>query len=113
MAEGVVPTSYIETISSTAPRVTSPTRERPESMYSISAGSIGKKKGPAVAPKRGGKKLIHVEALYDYKARTEDEFDMISGDRFVLIADDQGDGWAEVEKNGVKKMVPANYVEKV
>ncbi|KAF3933187.1 Intersectin-2 [Dactylella cylindrospora] len=114
MMEGLVPTTYIELLSD-APKPATPARERPESMYSVStaASSIGKKKGPVVAPKRGAKKLQHVKAAYDYKARTEDEFDMAEGDKFVLIADDDGSGWAEVEKNGVKKMVPANYIEKI
>jgi hypothetical protein len=52
-----------------------------------------KKQGPAVAPKRGAKKLKYVEAM--------------------LIKEDPGDGWAEVEKGGVTKSVPANYVQAV
>jgi len=31
----------------------------------------------------------------------------------VLIKEDPGDGWAEVEKGGVTKSVPANYVQAV
>jgi len=31
----------------------------------------------------------------------------------VLIAKDSGDGWAEVEKGGITKSVPANYIKEV
>ncbi|EPS41392.1 hypothetical protein H072_4717 [Dactylellina haptotyla CBS 200.50] len=111
LAEGVVPTSYIEQLSASSPSkaASSPISATPDSRRE---SIIGKKKGPVVAPKRGAKRLVHVQAVYDYKARTDDEFDMAEGDKFVLIAEDDGSGWAEVEKNGVKKMVPANYVEK-
>ncbi|KAK6329740.1 hypothetical protein TWF696_003605 [Orbilia brochopaga] len=108
MVEGVVPTSYIEML---APPKPSPAPVELEASSSRRTSMI--KKGPVVPPRRGGKKLTHVQAIYSYKARTADEFDMAEGDRFVLIAEDDGNGWAEVEKNGVKKMVPANYVEKV
>lgn len=84
------------------------------STYS-SSSSIGatKKKGPAVAPKRGAKKLKYVEALYDYEARSDAEHSMAEGERFVLVTRDSGDGWADVEKGGVRKSVPANYVSEV
>ncbi|KAI9669943.1 MAG: hypothetical protein M1831_006979 [Alyxoria varia] len=73
-----------------------------------------KKPKPAVAPKRGARKLQHVVAMYDYEARSEVEFSMREGERFVLVARDQGDGWAEVEVSGGKTgMVPANYLEDV
>ena len=99
-----------------------PLAERPTSAYSSSTHSItpsishsmsSKKKGPAVAPKRGAKKVKYVEALYNYDARTSAEFSMQEGDRFVLVKADGGDGWAEVELNGVTKSVPANYVQTV
>ena len=77
------------------------------------AAAAGKKKGPAVAPRRGAKRLKYVEALYDYDARTDVEHSMKEGDRFVLVNKDAGDGWAEVEKGGVVKSVPANYVQEV
>jgi formin-binding protein 1 len=38
---------------------------------------------------------------------------MNEGERFVLIRADAGDGWAEVEKGGVVKSVPANYIHEV
>ena len=82
---------------------------------SISAGGAAhvKKKGPAVAPKRGAKKLKYVEAMYDYEARTDVEHSMHEGERFVLINNNTGDGWADVEKGGVVKSVPANYIQDV
>lgn len=112
--EGLVPASYVElTTTATSPSGT----PRPSSTYSNSGssvgGTIGKKKGPAVAPKRGAKKLKYVEALYDYTAGSEAEHSMVEGERFVLIKEDPGDGWAEVEKGGVVKSVPANYVQVV
>ncbi|KAK3360108.1 hypothetical protein B0T25DRAFT_534770 [Lasiosphaeria hispida] len=121
--EGLVPTSYVETISSPsalAPQHTGQSA-RPASTYSNSGSSIGgtsatpsiKKKGPAVAPRRGAKKLKYVEAMYEYAAQSEAEHSMAEGERFVLIKEDQGDGWAEVEKGGVTKSVPASYVHVV
>jgi hypothetical protein len=107
--EGLVPTAYVEILASTP---------RPSSIYSNSGSSMGgsvtnKKQGPAVAPKRGAKKLKYVEALYEYTAQSDAEHSMFEGERFVLIKEDPGDGWAEVEKGGVTKSVPANYVQAV
>ncbi|KAM3529474.1 hypothetical protein MY4038_005395 [Beauveria bassiana] len=111
--EGIVPASYVD-FSSAVPAAIA----RPSSTYSTSttssiAPSMGKKKGPAVAPKRGAKKLKYVEALYDYTAQTETEHSMTEGERFVLVKEDPGDGWAEVEKAGVTASVPASYVQAV
>lgn len=111
--EGLVPASYVE-IPATTPN-------RPASTYSNSsvsvAGSLNaagaKKKGPAVAPKRGAKKLKYVEAMYEYEARSDAEHSMAEGERFVLINKGSGDGWAEVEKGGVVRSVPANYIQEV
>lgn len=72
-----------------------------------------KKKGPAVAPKRGAKKLNYIEALYDYQARSEVEWSMTMGERFVLVNKDSGNGWADVERGGVVRSVPANYITEV
>ena len=77
------------------------------------AAAAAKKKGPAVAPKRGAKKLKYVEALYDYDARGDAEWSMTEGERFVLVNKDTGDGWADVEKSGVTKSVPANYIQEI
>jgi formin-binding protein 1 len=54
-----------------------------------------------------------VEALYEYTAQSDAEFSMQEGERFVLVKEDPGDGWAEVEKGGLTKSVPANYVQTV
>lgn len=66
-----------------------------------------------MAPKRGAKKLKYVEALYDYEARSDAEHSMTEGERFVLVAKDAGDGWADVESGGVRKSVPANYIREL
>ncbi|KAI0386835.1 FCH-domain-containing protein [Hypomontagnella monticulosa] len=117
--EGTVPASYLEIYpQAIVPQDTgSSLNNRPASTYSNSGSSIGtagptvKKKGPAVAPRRGAKKLKYVIALYDYAAQSEAEHSMSEGERFVLIKDDPGDGWAEVEKGGATKSVPASYVQ--
>ncbi|EQL03468.1 Fps/Fes/Fer/CIP4-like protein [Ophiocordyceps sinensis CO18] len=119
--EGLVPATYVEFSSLMPPPVTAP---RPSSTYSNSTTSStaaatvstvagAKKKGPAVAPRRGAKKLRYVEALYEYAAQSDAEHSMVQGERFVLVKHDQGDGWAEVEKAGVTGSVPANYVQAV
>ncbi|KAG6004955.1 hypothetical protein E4U21_000578 [Claviceps maximensis] len=127
--EGIVPASYVEF--TTYPTAL-PAPARPSSAYSNSTTSsaapstalstaaagaaafaAGKKKGPAVAPRRGAKKLQYAEALYEYVAQSADEHSMVEGERFVLVKDDTGDGWVEVEKAGVKGSVPASYVQMV
>lgn len=116
--EGLIPASYVETLGPTSPS----DMERPGSTHSASSlslpGSISgsihagpKKQGPAVAPRRGAKKLKYVEAMYEYAARGQNEHSMAEGERFVLISGDGGDGWAEVEKGGVVKSVPASYIQ--
>lgn len=115
--EGVVPASYVD-FTTPIPSAGPP---RPSSTYSTSTTSSAapsvaagaKKKGPAVAPKRGAKKLRYVEALYEYAAQTETEHSMVEGERFVLVKEDPGDGWVEVEKAGVTASVPASYVQVV
>ncbi len=117
--EGLVPATYIELLapSAIAPQNTGQSA-RPPSTYSNSGSSVtstpaAKKKGPAVAPRRGAKKLKYVEALYDYTAQSDTEHSMAEGERFVLIKEDPGDGWAEVEKGGLTKSVPASYIQTV
>ncbi|KAK4157728.1 hypothetical protein C8A00DRAFT_11468 [Chaetomidium leptoderma] len=117
--EGLVPASYVE-VSAAAPPPAPPVAIAPQhtgqSTYSNSGSSIGtagKKKGPAVAPRRGAKKLRYAEALYEYAAQSDAEHSMAEGERFVLIKEDPGDGWAEVEKGGVTKSVPASYIQVV
>lgn len=106
--EGLVPASYVEMLPTPSPALSA---ARPASIYSNSGSSVAGRQGPAVAPKRGAKKLRYVEALYDYAAQSDAEHSMLEGDRFVLIKEDPGDGWAEVEKGGVTRSVPANYVQ--
>ncbi|KAF2199475.1 FCH-domain-containing protein [Delitschia confertaspora ATCC 74209] len=114
--EGLVPASYVEIRPSTPPTASS---TRPDSTYSASSASLsgsialGKKKGPAVAPKRGAKKLKYVEAMYDYTAQSDAEHSMREGERFVLINMNAGDGWADVEREGMVRSVPANYIQEV
>ncbi|KAL1968413.1 hypothetical protein VTN77DRAFT_1942 [Rasamsonia byssochlamydoides] len=118
--EGLVPASYVEVAPTPSP-VLSPSpgsTDRRGSAFSNSSASLtgsaaSKRVGPAVAPRRGAKKLQYVEALYDYEARSDAEWSMSEGDRFVLINRDSGDGWAEVEKGGQIKSVPANYIKEV
>ncbi|KAF5019899.1 hypothetical protein F66182_8083 [Fusarium sp. NRRL 66182] len=114
--EGIVPSSYVEFTAVTTPSVPAPAA-RPSSTYSNSTTSSlapsTKKKGPAVAPKRGAKKLRYVQALYEYAAQGDTEHSMVEGERFVLVQDDPGDGWVEVEKAGVTGSVPASYVQAV
>ncbi|KAI1389638.1 FCH-domain-containing protein [Hypoxylon trugodes] len=117
--EGTVPASYLEIYPEPiVPQDTgSSFGNRPASTYSNSGSSVNtvglpvKKKGPAVAPRRGAKKLKYVVALYDYTAQSDTEHSMAEGERFVLIKEDPGDGWAEVEKGGATKSVPASYVQ--
>ncbi|KAF1945905.1 FCH-domain-containing protein [Clathrospora elynae] len=120
--EGLVPAAYVDVLATTPPTTASTfSSNRPDSTYSASSASttnftaaaVSKKKGPAVAPKRGAKKLKYVEALYDYTAQSEAEHSMAEGDRFVLINIEAGDGWADVERDGVVRSVPANYVQQV
>jgi formin-binding protein 1 len=112
-----VPTAYLEILpqSSALPTPTTarPASSRSESTTSITSIQPGvKKQGPAVAPKRGAKKVKHVEAMYAYEASGEGEFDMSDGERFILI-DMGSDGWAEVERGGERGVVPASYVREV
>lgn len=117
--EGLVPTAYFEEISSTPAPARRPMHDRTSSTYSNSSASLAstigttKKQGPAVAPRRGAKKMKYAEALYPYTAQSDAEFDMEEGEKFVLISMGSGDGWADVEKNGEKRIVPAAYIQEV
>ncbi|KAI5310590.1 hypothetical protein KEM55_004917 [Ascosphaera atra] len=120
---GLVPTSYIEIHKinrSATPEAARPGSNRSNASSASLANSLstalassvgGKRRGPAVAPRRGAKKLQYVVALYDYAARTDAEFSFEEGDKFVLVNRDSGNGWSDVEKDGVVKSVPANYVD--
>lgn len=121
---GLVPASYAEL---GAPPQTSlralPARERPISTASTSTTSLtgsdggvlpkAKKQGPAVAPRRGAKKVKHVEALYAYSAAGPGETDMEAGEKMVLVQPDQGDGWCEVESSSGRGVVPAGWVKEL
>lgn len=117
--EGLVPTAYIEELpnqpsaSVSASHSPRPASSRSESTASLASTQQVKKKGPAVAPKRGAKKVKYVEALYPYNAQSDLEFDMVEGERFILISMGTGDGWADVERNGEKGNVPAAYIQEV
>lgn len=121
--EGLVPASYLEVMATSPFDDSHPTSARRRSVASVSTTSLqgsidsasGKKKGPAVAPKRGAKKIKYVEALYQYTATTEGETNMNEGERLVLITPDQGDGWCEVERQSDKSrgVVPAGWVKEV
>lgn len=118
---GLVPASYAE-LSAPALPSKSPVDDRPVSMAASAsttslAGSdtpsIKKKQGPAVAPRRGAKKIKHVEALYTYAAASAGETDMEEGEKMVLLSSDQGDGWCEVESRAGKGVVPSSWVKEV
>ncbi|KAL5612264.1 uncharacterized protein BROUX77_002420 [Berkeleyomyces rouxiae] len=116
--EGIVPSSYLEmspTPAAASNVASIATKSEPVGLPMPSSADLGaaKKKGPAVAPRRGAKKLKYVEALYAYTAQSENEHSMVEGERFVLSKDDPGDGWVEVEKGGAVKSVPASYVQMV
>jgi hypothetical protein len=116
-ATGLVPASYTELISPSARPVSNAASVSTTSLVgsiNSSAPSIGRKQGPAVAPRRGGaKKVRHVEALYTYEPNGEGETAMQEGEKMVLISADQGDGWCEVESKGGRGVVPAGWVREV
>ena len=75
------------------------------------------KKGPPVAPRRGAKKTEsqkkYFKAMYDYDAGSEFELSIREGDVVVLVSEDKGDGWTEVDLKGKIGSVPSNYIEAV
>lgn len=73
-----------------------------------------KKKGPAVAPKRGAKRVEYMEALYDYTAEEDNELTIRAGDKIVLVqADTDGSGWTEGEVDGRKGLFPTAYAKRI
>lgn len=111
--EGLIPTAYVEVLPSD--HEFAPT-QRPNSVYSDSSANSAKavkKKGPAVGPRRGAKKIRYCEALYAYTAQSDAEFDMQAGERFELMSMGSGDGWADVAKGGETRSVPANYIHEL
>ncbi|KAK4546881.1 hypothetical protein LTR36_001613 [Oleoguttula mirabilis] len=125
---GLVPASYADLSAAPPPRAsrhsTFAADDRPVSTAasvsttslggSSDTGSVKKKVGPAVAPRRGGaKKVKHVEALYAYAPQADGETAMEEGERLVLVAPDAGDGWCEVEGRDGRGVVPASWVREV
>ena len=118
---GLVPSSYTEL--SAPPRPSkSETPDRPlstaasastTSLAGSDTPSLKKKQGPVVPPRRGAKKVKHVEAMYTYSANGPGEVDMEEGERMVLVNPDQGDGWCEVESRAGKGVVPSSWVRDV
>lgn len=109
-----MPTAYLEELPPEPDIAAS--IERPVSVYSDSSAAsanAAKRKGPAVAPRRGAKKIKYCEALYAYTAQSGAEFSMQEGERFELISMDSGDGWADVARGGETKSVPANYIQEL
>lgn len=117
--EGLIPTAYFEEIASAPAPAARPPHSRTTSTYSnsdaasITSNNASKKQGPAVAPRRGAKKVKYAEALYAYTAQSDAEFDMEEGEKFILVSMGTGDGWADVEKNGEKRIVPAAYIQEI
>lgn len=109
---GLVPASYAELTSKTdvSAAASASTTSLSGSAHSAS-GPAGRKQGPAVAPRRGAKKVRHVEALYTYDPSGDGETAMQEGERMVLVSPDQGDGWCEVESKAGKGVVPAGWVK--
>uniref|UniRef100_A0A060SZJ5 Protein BZZ1 n=1 Tax=Blastobotrys adeninivorans TaxID=409370 RepID=A0A060SZJ5_BLAAD len=105
--EGLVPAAYIEEIAQ--PQDSSASIAG--SIGSIGSGNSGKKKGPAVAPKKGAKKVTHMIALYDYDAQGDDELTIRAGDKIVVVKEDSGDGWTEGELNAMSGVFPTAYAK--
>lgn len=108
---GLVPASYVEMKPAPADRPISRQSTISATTSFSTTSATAKRKGPAVAPRRGGRKIQYVTALYDYDARSDIEFSIREGDRFILRVRDSGNGWSEVEKDGMVKSVPTNYID--
>lgn len=77
------------------------------------ASTAQAKKGPAVAPKKGAKKVNYMIALYNYDAQNDDEITIQAGDKIAVVGDDIGDGWTEGEINGMRGSFPTAYAKPV
>lgn len=51
--------------------------------------------------------------MYAYAPQNDGETGMEEGERLVLLAPDQGDGWCEVEGRAGRGVVPAGWVKEV
>ena len=119
-APGIVPASYVDLSVKPSPaaRPISTATSGSASSMEASTASLGgggaKPKPAAPPPRRGAKKTVkHVEALYTYSAASGGETDMEEGERMVLLAPDQGDGWCEVESRAGRGVVPSSWVREV
>ncbi|CAN6644724.1 protein Bzz1p [Trichomonascus vanleenenianus] len=100
---GLVPAAYIEM---------SPGSFAGENSTAGAGGNAAsKKKGPAVAPKRGAKRVKYMIALYDYDAQGADELTIRAGDKIAVVTEDQGDGWTEGELNAMSGVFPTTYAK--
>lgn len=106
--EGLVPASYTEEIQAPIAPVAS-VASVSTSNTAATGDSKNKKKGPAVAPRRGAKKINYMIALYNYDAQTEEEITIQAGDKIAVVAEDSGDGWTEGELNGMRGSFPTSY----
>lgn len=68
---------------------------------SSSASNVGKQ--PSSSSLHKETPPLHAVAIYEYKATREDEFDVMIGDRVLLI---NRVGWSIVERNGKRGWVP-------
>ncbi|ODQ63603.1 FCH-domain-containing protein [Nadsonia fulvescens var. elongata DSM 6958] len=111
---GLVPATYIEMIAPTEASV-AVTRGRTDSLSSIatSGSGAGRRRGPAVAPKRGAKMVSYMIALYDYDAQSDVELTIREGDKILVVAPDSGDGWTEGECNGMSGIFPTSYAKSI
>lgn len=107
--EGLVPATYTEEIAAAIVPVASIASVSTSNTQATSDSKGQKKKGPAVAPKRGAKKVTYMIALYNYDAQTEDEITMQAGDKIQVVGEDIGDGWTEGELNGMRGVFPTAY----
>jgi hypothetical protein len=116
---GIVPASYTELLAKPSPAPRPVSTATSGSASSLEAGATNatgaaKPKPAAPPPRRGAKKTVkHVEALYMYSANGDGETDMEEGERMVLVAPDQGDGWCEVESRAGRGVVPSSWVKEV
>lgn len=88
--DGLVPTSYLKITQATPP-------------------PSHKKQGPKVVPRRGAKKVMKMEILYDYIAQGDDELSVSKGDQIVVLHEDDGSGWTEGEFAGNIGLLPTSY----
>lgn len=99
--KGLVPSSYTEEVV--------PISKINTNASNSTSGTTAGKKGPAVAPKRGAKKVQYMIALYNYDAQNEDEITIQAGDKIAVVSEDIGDGWTEGELNGMRGSFPTAY----